>query len=228
MRSHADDIQLVQAALGGAGEAREELGRRLGCVAAIVASLDRCRGERLGREDRLDLAQEVQLLLWARLGTYTGAVPLEAWARGYCVNLHRNAVRKQTRRAWRRVEPDTEILGAGAPAGGPEHDELWAALARLEPGEVRAVRMKCLDELTFAEIAARLRLAPGTAKTCYYRALRRLAARLARAAGPGERTRLPPRARKCETPRRLGDNHAPAGSPSSSDDENGRPRREAR
>lgn len=175
-----NDLELVQAVLRGESAAREELARRLAFLPSALARLECRSGGFLGREDRRDLAQDVVLALWVRLPSYSGAAPLEAWARGFCANAHRNAVRKRRRRA--RIERGFEHVpwsDTPDPARTLARAELCARLARLGAVDTQAILLKCVGELTFEEIGARLALSPNTVKTAYYRGLRRLAQGLA-------------------------------------------------
>lgn len=171
----------MRAALDGDRSAVDGLERRLRCVPGRLAFLDRRAGGVLDREDLRDLGQEVLVSLWMRLGDYTGEASLEAWARGFCVNGFRNAVRKVQRRA-RVLMLATSSFSDTAPVASSalDHEELQALFTRLEEDEARMIRLKCYEGLTFDEIGGRLGISANTAKTCYYRGIRRLAAGLGR------------------------------------------------
>src|SRR5262245_38728273 len=93
-----------------------------------------------------------------------------------------NAVRKRQRRGETSTAQDP-----GAPPDPPssalEYENLYRGLEALDGEEGRVIRMKHFDDLTFQEIGTRLRLSSNTAKTIYYRGMRRLGEHLRRGSG---------------------------------------------
>jgi RNA polymerase sigma factor (sigma-70 family) len=168
---HQEDQALVRAVLGGDPRSTDALVRRLACVPRILALLNQRMGAVLGPEDLGDLTQDTLASLWPRMRTYTGQASLESWAYGFCFNGFMNAVRRSRRR---RAEVLDEESTPGAAAGPLDYDHLHRGLARLDEREVRVIRLKYFDGLTFEEIGTRLGISPNTAKTCHYRGMRRL------------------------------------------------------
>jgi RNA polymerase sigma factor (sigma-70 family) len=171
--SHPADLHLARTAAAGDPVARAELGGRL----AIVERLCQARNLRAGRplraEDVTDIAQEVRLRVWQRLGDYAGTAPLEAWVFAFVEFLMRNAVRKQHRRP--EAQPFEEGSVAAVPSPGAVfHDDVHGCLDRLAALDQQIVRAKFFDGLTLDETARRLGLNLNTVKSRYTRALQQL------------------------------------------------------
>jgi RNA polymerase sigma-70 factor (ECF subfamily) len=170
---HPSDLELVRAVLGGDALAIDRLVERARCVPRILALLNQRVGGVLSREDLGDLTQEVLRTLWTRMSTYTGQAALETWFYGYCFNGLMNAVRRERRAP--RMGPLPEALpSASEPRPTWEYDALEQALTQLAQREVRIIHLKYYDDLTFEQIGERLAISPNTAKTCFYRGMRRL------------------------------------------------------
>ena len=169
----ATDRQLVAAVLTGDVRATDVLVTRLCCVPRILATLNHRTGGWMTAEDLGDLAQDVLLTLWKRLDTYTGQAGLETWIYGFCYHEFMNAMRKRQRRGEMRsvVEPGT---AQDAPPRALEYEGLYRSLEALDGTEGRVIRLKHFDELTFDEIGTRLQVSSNTAKTIYYRGMKRL------------------------------------------------------
>jgi RNA polymerase sigma factor (sigma-70 family) len=172
---HPSDLELVRAVLRRESRAIEALVQRARCIPRILALLNQRTGNALGLDDLNDLTQEVLIQLWPRLASYTGQAALETWFYGYCFNGLMNAVRKG-RRAPRVTELPDALPGRVELGPTLDHEALELALAQLGSREQRIIHLKYYDELTFEEIGARLAISQNTAKTCFYRGLRRLQA----------------------------------------------------
>lgn len=168
------DLALVERVLAGDGHARDALCDRLVCVPRTLAILNARSGGRLGSEELADLAQDVVLTVWKKLGTFRGQATLESWAWSFCQLEYSNRSRRGRRRAAVRSgledvhEPESE---------DPDHvdyDHLERGLKALDPSEEEVIRLKHYEQLMFAEIAERLAISPNTAKTRYYRGMSRL------------------------------------------------------
>jgi RNA polymerase sigma factor (sigma-70 family) len=172
---HHEDQELVRAVLAADPRAIEVLVRRLACIPRILNLLNLRMGTMLGAEDLVDLTQDTLASLWPRMRTYNGQASLESWAYGFCFNGFMNEVRRRRRR--RTNDPlEEDNVPSPAPAGAElEYDHLHRGLERLDEREVRVIRLKYFDGLTFDEIGTRLGISPNTAKTCHYRGIRRLA-----------------------------------------------------
>lgn len=170
---HPSDLLLVQAVLRREPRAIDALVQRLRCIPRILALLNQRMGGILGPEDLNDLTQDTLARLWPRMENYTGQAALETWVYGYCFNGFMNAVRKGRRRRVTTSLSDS-MPGPVVPAAGLEYDDLERGLERLDERETRIIRLKYYDDLTFEEIGGRLGISPNTAKTCFYRGMRRL------------------------------------------------------
>lgn len=138
-------------------------------TATIRAAL---RAAGVAAPDMLDMEQEVMLRAWLQLrGAEAGdglasLLWVIAWRTG------RHFVTRRDARGWSRAEPleEAEHEGADPTARLEARDDL-RLLARLDPRERRIVQALA-EGASFAELAARLRVPPGTAST-WVRALRR-------------------------------------------------------
>jgi RNA polymerase sigma factor (sigma-70 family) len=171
---HQQDQALVRDVLSGDARAIDALVRRLACVPRILALLNQRMGAVLGPEDLGDLTQDTLASLWPRMRTYTGQASLESWAYGFCFNGFMNAVRRSRRRRGAEALDEASVPSSTEPPVALEYDHLHRGLARLDEREVRVIRLKYFDGLTFDEIGTRLGISPNTAKTCHYRGMRRL------------------------------------------------------
>lgn len=176
-RSHRndprDDRDLVRCAEAGDSEARECLGRRLGCIRRFLVTMDRRRGSSLTAEQLDDLTQDVTVEVLRVLSRFQGRARLETWIWQICRSRHLNRLRDLGRR------PASATL-VEDPESGPsdraeaEAEEVHGALVRLGPPEEDVLRLKAWEGLCFPEIAERLGMPLGTVKTAYYRGLKRL------------------------------------------------------
>lgn len=172
------DLRLVRGVLDRDAQATDEFVGRMRCIPAIL----RLRNRRLGSplDDALlqDLAQDVLVALWPKLEQYDGSVRLEAWVYRFCTNKHFALVRDRGLRI--HIErpsalPMDEHHGKQPAANQTGDTELLhTALAALDPGVAEVVRLKHFEEQTFDQIGERLNVSSNTAKTRYYRALKRL------------------------------------------------------
>jgi len=172
---HPTDLELVRAVLRRDATAVDALVVRMRCIPRILSLLNQRMGSVLGAEDLNDLTQDVLARLWPRMQEYTGEAALETWFYGYCFNGLMNAVRKQRRlQSMQRASALTDSIPDPTAPLRLEFDHLQRSLERLDPRETRVIRLKYFDDLTFEEIGGRLEISPNTAKTCFYRGMRRL------------------------------------------------------
>ena len=183
---HPSDMELVRAVLRREATAVDALVLRMRCIPRILALLNQRMGNVLGADDLNDLTQDILARLWPRMRDYTGEAALETWFYGYCFNGLMNAVRKHRRlQSMQRGSAHAESIPGPSSPQHLEFDHLQQSLERLDPRETRIIRLKYFDDLTFEEIGGRLEISPNTAKTCFYRGMRRLE-ELLRASGEGE------------------------------------------
>lgn len=173
----AADLALVERFLAGDREAERALGQRLSILPRILRTLNARSGRPLSEDDLLDLVQDVGVIVLRKLEAFEGRVELEGWTYGICRFEYLNAIR----RLGRRPRPVEDFELEGTPAGETGSlvadraaADLEAGLASLAPDERAVMRAKHFDDLTFEAIAVRLGCSPNTAKTRYYRGLRKL------------------------------------------------------
>jgi len=171
---HLADQELVRAVLAGDPRAIDALVERLGCIPRVLTLLNQRVGGALGPEDLGDLTQDTLALLWPRMANYTGEASLETWFYGFCFNGFMNAVRKKRQMQSVDSLPEKPAALPTRISGLLEYEHVHRGLEQLGGREMRVIRLKYFDELTFEEIGARMGLSPNTVKTCYYRGMRRL------------------------------------------------------
>lgn len=171
------DEETIRAALAGSRAATERLARRLLAVPRLVAAIDARRGQRLSEHDIEDLAQDLLVIVWEKLGQFRGTGTLESWLYRFCLLEYMNRVRRLQRlpRPFPLLDPRATPTGA---SGEADAEALEALLASLGPPEEEIVRLKHFEDLSFAELGERLGLSPNTAKTRYYRGIQWLRRRL--------------------------------------------------
>lgn len=167
------DLQLARAAAAGERSAQAEIGRRLAVVEQLCAARNLRAGKPLQPEDLADLAQEVRLKTWQKLGDYAGHAPFEAWVFAFVEFAMRNAVRK------RRRQPTATSLDDGADdprrCEQPQfHDDVYRCLDRLAPLDQQIIRAKFFEGLTLEEVAGKLAMNLNTLKSRYVRALQQM------------------------------------------------------
>jgi RNA polymerase sigma-70 factor (ECF subfamily) len=161
---------------------------RLRVVYRMLAQRNRRLGEPFGAGELEQFAQEVTLAVWSKLSQFKGLSPLEGWIYRFAQLelMYRLRRRDGAPRSIEEVRGARELVGQEALGSGLEDAEvLYPALDELEPAQLEVIRLKHFEDLTFPEIADRLGGSPNTAKTRYYRGLRRLREIL----GRGERVR---------------------------------------
>lgn len=146
-------------------------------VAAILAHTATVRAALraagVAAPDMPDMEQEVVLRAWLQLrGAEVGDDGLASLLWVIAWRTGRHFVTRRDARGWRLAEPLEEAEHASAdPVGRLEARDELRLLARLDPRERRIVQALA-EGATFAELAARLHVPPGTAST-WVRALRR-------------------------------------------------------
>ncbi len=175
-----DERALVEAATSGDEAAFASLVRaRQGFVRALLTARVK------ERRDVDDLAQEVFLRAWRRLGDLEDPDRFAAWLARIAVN----AALDHRRRG--RVRPAPGPLGEGGdepPAAGPgvehravlaeEHARVLEALATLDERSQVAVTLRFLEGMAVKDIAARTGDSPAAVAMRLTRALRALRERL--------------------------------------------------
>lgn len=172
---HGADRDLVRAVLAEEAAAIEALVVRLRCIPRILSVLNQRTGGTFQPDDMEDLTQDTLIAFWSRIPDYSGQAALETWAYGFCVNGFMSALRRRRNRGG--ADSIDEFAIAKVPpasSGSVEYEHVHRGLELLDEKETRVIRLKHFDDLTFEEIGARMRMSPNTAKTCYYRGMKRL------------------------------------------------------
>ncbi len=137
----------------------------------------------LAPQEVQDLEQETLVVVWRKLGHFQGRSILETWIYPFCGFILMRALRSRARRGARESDgAGVEPLDDPAPLERLDLAVVHDAIERLDDEESAVIRLKHFEDQTFEELAARLAISPNTAKTRYYRALRRLKLLLT---GPG-------------------------------------------
>ena len=178
LRERRADLELVRASLSEDRAAQKALLERLGCVPRFLASRNRRAGRPLDEDELLDVLQASLEIIWRKRASYRGEATLITWVwRIACLEWMSACRRRRQRTPVEAVaEPYTE---APTTLEDEEHAALLhAALARVDERDRGVLHMKHFEDLTFPQIARRLGVPTGTAKSWYYRGLELLRQRL--------------------------------------------------
>ncbi|MCX7014733.1 MAG: sigma-70 family RNA polymerase sigma factor [Candidatus Sumerlaeota bacterium] len=139
-------------------------------------------------DDANDLAQEVFLACYRKIGQYRGESRLKTWLYRIAANLAKNTWKRQERRGYAvtdslddpppgRDEDDSpreiadEAPGPRQRAAGREAAQaLWRNLKRLKPEHREALVLRCMEDLSYEEIAEVTECNLGTVKSRINRA----------------------------------------------------------
>lgn len=172
-----DDEALVAAFVAGDAGAFDELVRRY--ARRVYGICLRYFGDPTDAEDA---AQETFVALLRRAETYTGAAAFSTWLYRVATNACNDLARKRARRP-QAAGVDVATLSDVATPDDLLADrelglELHAALRTLDPATRAAVVLHDVGGLPYADVAQRLGVAVGTAKSRVFRGHARLAAAL--------------------------------------------------
>jgi RNA polymerase sigma-70 factor (ECF subfamily) len=176
-----DDDELIRRAKRGEGEAYAVLVRRHQQVAFRTAYA--LCGDAADAED---VTQDAFVKAYGAIGRFRAGAPWRPWLLQIVANEARNRRRAEGRRRHLAVRV-AHAGGAEDQAPPPdvavllrdERSALARAIARLDPPHREIVVLRHLLDLSEAECAAVLGVAPGTAKSRHSRALARLREELA-------------------------------------------------
>lgn len=169
------DLELVQAILGKLRERLIQFLDRLECVPRILQSRNRALGRPLDDAELEDVAQETLSVVWRKLPQFEGRSSLETWIYRIAVFELMNAIRSRSRRRWQSTPiADKDQWAAASPHEFDDYSDLYGALELLNAEEADVIRAKHFDDVAFSEIARLLSISEGTAKTRYYRGMKRL------------------------------------------------------
>lgn len=171
------DVTLARDTLRGRPEAVADFVNRMRCVPRLIAAQNARLGRPLDEHDLADLVQDTLVIVWTKLEHYAGRGSLETWVYRISRLELFNSMRRKKRGP--RLVDDLSTPAQDAPdtptaADLEDHERLYRSLQRLRPVEAVIMRHKHFDQLTFEEIATTLAISTNTAKTRYYRALRKL------------------------------------------------------
>ena len=162
---------------------------RLRRVPRILAAQNQRLGRPLDEHDLADLSQDAALIILSKQHLFDGDGPRAGWVYRVCGMEIRNRVRRK----WRELRAtDPGSIDTVRDATAPDqdvvalHETVRNALAQLPADDAEVVRAKCIDGLTFEEMARRLAAPEGTLKARYYRAISRLRRWLRAADGRAE------------------------------------------
>lgn len=165
----AEERRLVDRAKAGDMAAFEELYRRN--VGRVYALCMRMAGDPSLAEE---LAQDVFVRAWERLGTFRGESAFSSWLHPLTVNVALSERRARRRRTSRFVTTDdlTPFEKPGRSAGPEEGMDLEKALATLPPGARSVFVLHDVEGYRHQEIAELTGVAEGTSKAQLHRARR--------------------------------------------------------
>ncbi|MEA2573886.1 MAG: hypothetical protein QOH93_1184 [Chloroflexia bacterium] len=129
--------------------------------------------------DAEDVAQEAFVRAFRALNTFDPERPLRPWLLRIASNLAHNRRRSLGRylEALKRLYSAPEVTSA-TPADTLgrrwEAETLWSAIKHLRPAEQEVVYLRYFLDLSEAEMAVAMNVAPGTVKSRLHRALGRL------------------------------------------------------
>lgn len=147
-------------------------------------------------EEAEDLTQDIFLKIFKSLGTFDRRANFQTWlisvSRNLCID-HYRSVRQERQAIDRQVDPNelSPVAHEPGPIAALEQQDRVAllrdALAALPESLRRAVLMRDIQELTYQEIAGRLRLPEGTVKSRINRGRAELARQIRRMRGDNYR-----------------------------------------
>lgn len=130
-------------------------------------------------DDAEDVAQEAFIRAYRALDRFDVSRPLRPWLLRITANLARNRRRSMGRyfaalQRLLRAEPQAAFTVAQVSEAQQEARTLWQAVRRLNQAEQEVIYLRYFLELSEAETAAALEIAPGTVKSRLHRALQKL------------------------------------------------------
>lgn len=131
------------------------------------------------RGDADDVAQETFIRAFRALDRFDTARPLRPWLLQIAANLarnHRRAIGRYFAVLQRMVRANPELFEPSTPADSHDAESaaLWQSVRRLERADQEIIYLRYFLELSEAETADTLGIAPGTVKSRLHRALGRL------------------------------------------------------
>jgi RNA polymerase sigma-70 factor (ECF subfamily) len=158
---HRGDDELAVAAAAGDTRALDTLLRRHASMIHAV-----CRRILGNADDALDATQNAMISISRRIELFDGRAKFSTW----CYRVATNAALDEARRRGRRpapveIVPEPRSDAVHLDAAVADRLDVDAALARLSPEHRAAVALRDLVGLDYAEIAAVVRIPPGTVRS---------------------------------------------------------------
>ena len=177
MNAEPERIAVAQgSARVGVGDA-EEAFRQL--AARHIQSAYRLAWAILGDDcEAEDATQDAFTSAWRQRSTLRDADRFDAWFGRILVNSCRDRLRKRTRTRRLIVEGDPDRASPDNAHSALERDELYRAVAALDPDQRIVVMLRFWLDLSVDEIAERLGVPAGTVKSRLHRSMARLRAAL--------------------------------------------------
>ena len=171
------DLALVRGVRARDPESLECFSKRLRCIPLCLRALNSRAGRPLDEHDLADVVQDTTMVVLRKLDVFDGRATLDGWLYRLCQLELYNAIRSKRRRP-RPVEDETVELVLGGRQDPTRESrmasDIQSGLSTLEESERDVVRLKHFANLTFEVIGDRLGMSPNTAKTRYYRGLKKL------------------------------------------------------
>lgn len=170
----AEDLLLVRSILSKRRDQVVHFVDRLECIPRILSARNRSLGRPLTEIELDDVTQDTLAVIWRKLPKFEGRSSLETWIYRIAEFELLNAIRKRARSdGRRRVELADLELSEESPSYDDTSD-LYEALEQIDTAEADVIRAKHLDGESFGLISERLGISLGTAKSRYYRGIRKM------------------------------------------------------
>lgn len=150
---------------------QDERDRLIACIPRLRRYARALTGD---RNDADDLVQDTVERGWKKIASWQGGSDMRAWLFAIMHNLHVDRVRRPAV-ATETLDDDTPLPQAHTSlAGGLEIRDLQAALNALPEEQREILLLVALEEMTYEEVAATLRLPIGTVMSRLSRARQKL------------------------------------------------------
>lgn len=153
----------------------------MSCVPRFLHSKNNALGKPLDELQIEELSQEVIMIVWRKIATFDGRAQLESWVYRVAALELMNRVRHESIRRPKSMTHEQMVEAAGStdPPTFEDYTIVHRALGELSPDERDVVHGKYFEHMTFPDMAVRFDISEGTAKSRFYRGLRRLRSLLA-------------------------------------------------
>jgi len=171
-----EDLDLACQAFKGNSLARKQLAKRLRCVPNFVAARNVSLGRPLHGDEIDDLVQDVVTAVWKKIDRYRGEAPFEGWVYRFSILEFKSHMRRKIHREThsKTLPTVSEEQAIQEEPGVDLYEDVYKGLNKIGIDYAQIIRLKHFSQLTFEEIANRLRVSMNTVKTRYYRGLVKL------------------------------------------------------